>query len=80
MPVRILAAVDRAAPVMAHCTTCSCELSSSVKANAAPVIAPATALFFCNINKKHNHTTPTLISNIPRIPKPATISYKNNNN
>lgn len=47
MPVRRFAAVDIAAPVMAHCTICSCEWSSVVSATAAPVSAPANALFFC---------------------------------
>lgn len=47
MPERRLAAVEMAAPVMAQCTTCSCVVSSDVSANATPVSAPATALFFC---------------------------------
>lgn len=33
---------------MADCTICSWEWSSVVNANAAPVTAPATALFFCS--------------------------------
>lgn len=48
IPVRMFAAVEIAAPVMAHCTTCSWEVPSHVRASATPVIAPATALFFCN--------------------------------
>lgn len=36
---------------MAHCTICSWVESSNVSARVAPVIAPATALFFCI---KHN--------------------------
>lgn len=38
----------------AHCTTCSWEVSSHVIARAIPVIAPATALFFCTILAQHN--------------------------
>lgn len=54
IPVRRFAAVERAAPVTAHCTTCSWEVSSHVIARAIPVIAPATALFFCTILAQHN--------------------------
>lgn len=51
MPESRLAAVDNAAPVMAHWTICSWEALSEVRATAAPVIAPATALFFCRVPK-----------------------------
>ena len=47
MPERTFAAVEMAAPVMAHCTICSWEDCCNVSASAAPVTAPATALFFC---------------------------------
>lgn len=56
MPVSKLAAVEMAAPVMAHCTICSCVVFSVAIARTAPVAAPATALFFCKPSKTPEST------------------------
>uniref|UniRef100_J3KZ46 Uncharacterized protein n=1 Tax=Oryza brachyantha TaxID=4533 RepID=J3KZ46_ORYBR len=48
MPESRLAALERAAPVMAKWTMWSAFPVSPVSATATPATAPATALFFCS--------------------------------
>ena len=55
MPEGRFATVEMTAPVMAHWIICSCDDLYDVSANATPICALATALFFCDKTQPKRH-------------------------